>query len=106
MNDTLTPRTDAAEEYCYQQAYTNTANMVRADFARELERELVEARNALIGGGMWSFCRKLLSQGGDIQMDYNAGKYHSYEEYSARLDAAARERVEELRAVLSKGKSG
>jgi len=47
-------------------------------------------------GELWSFFRRLISQGGDIQLDYAAGRYKSYEEYSARVDAAARERVDEF----------
>lgn len=48
-------------------------------------------------GELWSFFRKLLSQGGDIWLDH---QQKSYEEYSARLDAAARERADEfLRSV-------
>jgi hypothetical protein len=48
MNDeikttTATPRTDAAEP----QLHSNVGGWVRADFARELERELTQIRNAL-----------------------------------------------------------
>jgi hypothetical protein len=45
----------------------------------------------------WSFIRNVLCQGAAIQQDYAAGKYASYEEYSARLDAASRERAAEWR---------
>lgn len=49
-------------------------------------------------GELWSFVRKLLSQGGDIWLDHqNKG----YEQYSARLDVAARERAEELMSLLA-----
>lgn len=51
---------------------------------------------ALNRGEVWSFMRRVLSQGGDIQLDYNAGKYKCHEEYSARLDAAARERADQF----------
>lgn len=51
---------------------------------------------ALNRGEVWSFMRRVLSQGGDIQIDYQAGKYKGYEEYSARLDAAARERADQF----------
>lgn len=54
--------------------------------------------------GWWSFLRSVLSQGASIQQDYVAGTHKGYEEYSARLDAAARERAEEIEAVLSHGK--
>lgn len=44
----------------------------------------------------WSMVRSLLMQGASIQQDYQAGKYANYEEYSARMDEAARERIAEL----------
>jgi hypothetical protein len=47
---------------------------------------------------VWSFCRTLLSQGMAIQQDYETGKYRTYEEVSARLDEAAREREAEAAA--------
>lgn len=46
-------------------------------------------------GEFWSFLRCVLEQGSAIRQDYQAGKFKGYEEYSARLDAAARERVDE-----------
>ena len=46
---------------------------------------------------LWSFLRNVLSQGRDIYLDHE-GK--GYEEYSARLDAAARERADELERAL------
>jgi len=49
---------------------------------------------------LWSFLRNVLSQGGAIQQDYDAGKYNCYEEYSIRLDGAARERAEQLEAII------
>lgn len=51
-------------------------------------------------GKLWSFLRRVMDQGGAIQMDYQAGKYESYEHYSARLDEAARERTDELEELL------
>lgn len=56
-------------------------------------------------GELWSFFRKLISQGTDIEMDRAAGRYNRYEEFSARLDAAARERVAQFKE-LSLGKPG
>lgn len=47
-------------------------------------------------GDLWSFFRSVISQGCAIQQDYQAGKYKDYEEFSARLDEAARERLEEF----------
>lgn len=44
----------------------------------------------------WSLIRTLMAQGASIYQDYQAGKYKDYEEYAARLDEAARERVSEL----------
>ena len=52
-------------------------------------------------GDLWSFLRDVLSQGAAIQMDYSAGKYGGYEAYSARVDAAARERADYIAAALS-----
>src|SRR5690348_5354410 len=54
-------------------------------------------------GKLWSFLRKVLSQGGDIQMDHT-GK--SYEQYSARLDAAAGELVEQFASLSPAGTGG
>ena len=42
-------------------------------------------------GKLWSLIRNVLSQGGAIQLD--RASMSGYEEYSARLDAAAAERV-------------
>lgn len=42
-------------------------------------------------GKLWSFIRDVLGQGGAIWQDYQAGRYSGYEDYSARLDEAARE---------------
>lgn len=50
---------------------------------------------------LWSFLCKVLSQGGAIQQDYNAGHYPSYEHYSARLDEAARERADQLAPLIA-----
>jgi hypothetical protein len=50
-------------------------------------------------GELWSFLRAVLSQGGDIQLDYQSGKYADYEEYSARLDDAARVRRHQFREM-------
>lgn len=47
-------------------------------------------------GLLWQFMRSVLAQGTDIYKDYVAGSHKTYEAYSARLDAAAHERVEEL----------
>jgi hypothetical protein len=49
-------------------------------------------------GELWSFLRSLLSRGGDIWIDH---QQKSYEEYSARLDVAAREQVPKLMQLLS-----
>ena len=55
-------------------------------------------------GDLWSFLRAVLEQGAAIQQDYAAGKYENYEHYAARIDEAARERAEQLRARLTKAK--
>lgn len=54
----------------------------------------VEGGEALLD---WSKVRSILMQGAAIQQDYAAGKFIDYEEYAARMDAAARERIEELK---------
>lgn len=51
-------------------------------------------------GELWSFFRAMLSQGGDIWLDH---REKSHEEYSARLDAAARERLKQFK---NKGPNG
>lgn len=49
-------------------------------------------------GKLWSFLRNVLQQGGAISQDHaDAG----YEQHSARLDAAARERAEQLTAMIT-----
>jgi hypothetical protein len=47
-------------------------------------------------GELWSFLRSVMSQGADIRTDYDMGVHKGYEAYSARLDAAAAERAEQL----------
>jgi len=44
----------------------------------------------------WSWIRSVLAQGAAIQQDYAAGKFKGYEEYSARMDEAAREREDQI----------
>jgi len=51
-------------------------------------------------GELWSWVRSVMSQGVSINQDYAAGNLKGYEAYSARLDAAARERADELLARL------
>lgn len=51
-------------------------------------------------GELWSWVRSVMSQGADIRCDYDQGVHKGYEAYSARLDAAAAERAEELWARL------
>ncbi len=52
-------------------------------------------------GELWSLLRDVLSQGSAIGDDYRNGVYAGYESYSARLDAAARERADQLAAMLA-----
>lgn len=56
---------------------------------------------AVPDGELWSFVRSVMCQGANINGDYYVGKFDSYEEYSARLDAAASERAEELISRLA-----
>lgn len=51
-------------------------------------------------GELWSWVRSVMSQGADIRCDYDQGTHKTYERYSARLDAAAAERAQELWARL------
>lgn len=48
----------------------------------------------------WSFLRRVLERGAAIQQDYIAGNHASYEAYSARVDAVARELADELKVEL------
>jgi hypothetical protein len=54
----------------------------------------------LTEGELWSWVRSVMSQGADIRCDYDQGVHKGYEAYSARLDAAAAERAEELWARM------
>lgn len=47
---------------------------------------------------LWSFLRRVMTQGQDIALDY---RENNYEEMSARLDAAASERVDQLLKLLT-----
>jgi hypothetical protein len=46
---------------------------------------------------LWSFLRRVMTQGQDIALDY---RERGYEEMSARLDVAASERVDQLLKLL------
>ena len=50
-------------------------------------------------GELWSWVRRVMCQGAAIRQDH---EHKTYEEYSARLDAAAAERAEELTARLER----
>lgn len=69
--------------------------------AESAERREQATREGVVvpRGELWSLLRRVLEQGVAIQQDYAAGKYASYEEYAARMDEAARERVEVLIAA-------
>ena len=62
-------------------------------FAAELEAAAIERCKKVYG---WSLVRSILKQGAAIQQDYEAGKYPSYEHYSARVNEAARERADAI----------
>lgn len=55
---------------------------------------------AMNDGKLWSWVRDVMGQGAAIRMDYVAGSY-SFEEYNARLDAAASERAIQLTERLA-----
>lgn len=67
--------------------------------ANDVSREAA-IMDAEIEGELWSWVRSVMSQGADIRCDYDQGVHKGYEAYSARLDAAAIERSEELLARL------
>lgn len=50
---------------------------------------------------LWSLLRAVLEQGAAINQDSMAGKYPTYEHWSARMDEAARERADELEQALT-----
>lgn len=56
---------------------------------------------AALRGELWSLIRRVLEQGTAIEQDNFAGRFPSYEHLSIRLDAAARERIDEFMALFS-----
>lgn len=54
-----------------------------------------QPRQPIDDGRLWSFLRNVMTQGADICADHT-----EYELFSARMDAAASERVEQLRAII------
>ena len=69
MNDTQTPRTDAAESNWWSEDGLRSAFIVRAEFARELEREIArltderdEARRMYCEE---AFCHRFNERGGE-----------------------------------------
>lgn len=101
------PLCKAAE--CIEQLEQDVLNALRqrndeSRIRQHVERELAALRSAssrIDEGKVWSFLRSVLSQGASIQQDYVAGNHKSYEEYAARMDAAARERTDTFPALLS-----
>jgi hypothetical protein len=94
-------------ESCLRQAEAIHGHEVRADSATctaktfRLNHEVTaQPREPLEALELWSFLRNVLEQGRSIQMDYVNGKYPTYEELCARVDEAARERYDELRAAI------
>jgi len=84
-------------ELCIMPGCKNNRHICQYHYDKMIDRLESPPPRVSDDGEIWSAIRTLLSQGGDIQMDYQAGKYKSYEEYAARLDGAARERIEWLR---------
>lgn len=58
-------------------------------------------REALVRGELWSWLKNVMEQGAAIHQDYQSGKHPTYEHYSARMDAAASERADELAALTA-----
>lgn len=65
-----------------------------------------EPTDAMTEGELRSWVRSVMSQGAGIRCDYDQGVHDGYEAYSARLDAAAAERAEELLARLKTHNAG
>lgn len=85
--------TRTPDKYNYAEVVAN-----RKKIADLLEaRTPQEARETPVD---WSFIRRVLEQGAAIQQDYAAGKYPTYEHYSARIDEAARERLATISAPV------
>ena len=88
-----------ALRYCYEGNDCNEPHETEfqhdiALITAALRAERIKALEAIDQGEVWSLFRRIIEQGGAIQQDYAAGKYPSYEHYSARLDEAARERAD------------
>lgn len=64
-------------------------------------RDNAKKKTPIDEGELWSWVRSVMSQGADIRCDYDQGVHKGYEAYSARLDAAAAERSQELWARLN-----
>lgn len=64
---------------------------------RHPERTLTSNDCLYEDGELWSFIRRCMSQGKDIHLDHAE---RTYEEYSARLDLAALERLPELQSYI------
>lgn len=62
---------------------------------------LAASDKGLDDGALWSFFRGMLVIGGAQELDYQSGKYKSYEEFSAHVDASARDYVEKFRALAN-----
>lgn len=76
-----------------------------AAVTKEAEREVKTAVSEAVSSKMrsfslWSFLRDVLSQGTAIQQDWEHGNLNTYGAYSARMDAAAREREDQLERAL------
>ena len=90
------PESDWHPNVC-ERAFSVDDMLAYARAARALPQTASEPTDAL-DGNLWSFLRSTLSQGGDILIDYQD---RPYEERSARLDLAARERVLKLHAAMA-----
>lgn len=78
------------------------------DIVGELQAALARQATGepMTEGELWSWVRSVMSQGADIRADYDMGVHKGYEAYSARLDAAAAERAEQLLARLKTPNTG
>lgn len=94
---------EAADEYVTGEDPADVLNkLMKFDSEHTEEAALPSAEARRIDyGSMWGFMRSVLTQGAAIYQDFAAGNLKDYEEYSARVDAAARERDDELKSLPS-----
>lgn len=95
-NENVIPLRGLADNHpCILTATKCDANTVPLYLHPPVTKPVSEIDEQRISGELWSFLRSVLSQGVAIWQDH---RNKHYEIYSARLDAAARERADEWQA--------